>query len=126
MKRLMKMLILLSILFILGSCSTSKSINIENIKGKKQAVIFTHFNETLYPVKYIYISGGNYPSDPFFPGNQIEIDTGIPYTVTWTYEDKTDSNQWKTISKTNCQFEFSQYTLRIALGNSSSSFHPVQ
>ncbi len=126
MKRLFKMLSLLSILLILGSCDSSKAINVSTIKGNKQAVIFTHFNETNYPVKYIYISGGNYPADPFFPGNQIEIDTSVPYTITWTYEDKLDGNAWKTVSKTNYSFEFSQYTLRIALGNSSSSFHPVQ
>lgn len=126
MKKLFKMLSVLSILLILGSCSTSKSIDVSTIKGTKQAVIFTHFNEPVYPIKYIYISGGDYPMDPFFPGDQIVISTGVPYTITWTYEDTTDSNQWKTVSKTNQEFEFSQYTLRIALGNTSSSFHPVK
>ncbi len=84
MKRLFKMLSLLSILLILGSCDSSKAINVSTIKGEKIYVRFINFDQNVYKVVAIYIDGVS-----MGVGSNHEITSGVSYKIKWEWiEDK--------------------------------------
>ena len=122
MKRLFKMLSLLSILLILGSCSSSKSINITQIKSTKQFVKFKSLNDTTYPVIYISIVGADLNINDRFVGDEYEVSRETEYVVSWQYIDKTDNNSFKTVVKTGVVFNFPDSTVMVELGNNVNAW----
>lgn len=125
MKRLIKLLSIFGVLIILGSCSSSKSVNVSTVLGEVQYIKFTSLDETNYPLKYIYITGGEYNNKLFFPDRQISVDTGYKYTIVWTVLDKSDGKYYD-YSKSNIEFNFNDGTTIYGLGNSSSLFIPQE
>ncbi len=124
MKRLFKMLSLLSILLILGSCDSSKAINISAVKGVKQYVKFKSLNSTTYPVIYISVVKGSGVPDYKFIGDEYEVERNTSYIVQWQYKDTTDNNNLKTVVKTDVFFNFQDSTVLISLGNSVNAWLP--
>lgn len=126
MKRLIKLLSIFGVLIILGSCSSSKSVNVSTVTGENKYVIFTSLYSTTYPIQYLYITGGEYTNKLFFPNNSVKVELGIKYSITWTFKDTTDNNAFKNITRTNEEFNFIPSTIHVQLGNTSSLFIPEE
>ncbi len=128
MKRLIKLLSIFGVLIILGSCSSSKSVNVSTITGVKQYIKFKSLNSTSYPIKSIKItsSDGTYTSKTFFVGDEMEVLTDTSYTVIWKYEDvSAGSSDYITITKTDVEFSFNDSTILVALGTTPSQFYEI-
>ena len=86
MKRLFKMLSLLSILLILGSCDSSKSINVTNSITERMSVVVT-VDRTTYPDmttnSYIYMSIKSDDGKEEFKG--IKLDQSISLSKDTSY-----------------------------------------
>lgn len=131
MKRLIKLLSIFGVLIILGSCSSSKSVNVSTVTGDTKYVKFVSLYSSTYPVQYLTIDGGDYDGDTyFFAGDDIKIDTSVKYTISWVVLDKVSTSStygnFITSTKSNCNFQSDKTTLTIALGNTSSLYIPQE
>ena len=114
MKRLFKMLSVLGILLILGSCESSKNINVATpIIGDQQYVQFLNYKDNgTYPVLNVSINGVNVGI-----GSPYPIDKSLVYTITWQWISPNASGnmsiQNNTISK---KFSSNHATILMRLG----------
>ncbi len=120
MKRLIKLLSIFGVLIILGSCSSSKSVNVTAITGETKYIFFKTYEGSPYNVAYIEISGGEYNLKTFYTGSQIKVDSSVKYNITWYWIDPTNSIPLQSSSKTNYPFDFDYSTSLISLGTGNT------
>lgn len=122
MKRLFKMLSLLSILLILGSCDSSKAINIEAVLGNTRFVVFDNYVLNTHKIVGIQITGGGYSGKTVYIGDQIEIALNTSYDITWIWIEGVNQ---KSGTKLGHKFnsDYGTQTIYIGTGDYSSIFY---
>ena len=125
MKRLIKLLSIFGVLIILGSCSSSKSVNTSEITGTAQYVIFKDYSLNIYDVVGIYITGGEYDNYYVNTGDEVEIKSDVNYDIEWHWIDTSNSTAIEKFSTKSKTFNsgYGTLTINLGTGNYSSIFY---
>ena len=134
MKRLMKMLILLSILFILGSCSTSKSVIALEGPGVVQFTVrFMPYNPTAYRLfsTITVIDEQTGQEQGFFGKDLIEakVEKNKKYIVKWRTVDllngvETGALPSAIFTSTDLNTNVAPNYITVKLGNGNGQLYP--
>lgn len=122
MKRFLRMITLLGVLFIIGSCSSSKSVNTSEVTGSVQYVVFEDYSLNSYDVVGIEITGGDYSAKTVYTGDQLVIESGVAYDIPWLWIEGTSL---KSSSKLDYVFnsDYGTQTIHLGTGTYSTIFY---